>query len=117
MLLYTPEGCLPKVNLLIKYGQKCGVQDISPLLCLARDIKNYWSLLDFDITSTRSKRLASNKFALLSTVLNRFIENCKSNYIPNLDITVDEQLFPTEARYPFTQYMANKPDKFEVKFG
>ena len=37
-------------------------------------------------------------------------------YIPNSDINVDEQLFPTKTRCPFTQYIASKPDKFGIKF-
>ena len=78
--------------------------------------KELLRFIRFDIRSQRSQRLATDKFTLFSTVWYRFIENCKSNYIPNSDITVDEQLFPTKARYPFTQYMANKPDKFGVKF-
>ncbi|GFY27530.1 piggyBac transposable element-derived protein 4 [Trichonephila clavipes] len=31
-------------------------------------------------------------------------------------ITIDEQLFPSEARCRFTQYMPSKPDKFGIKF-
>ena len=49
-------------------------------------------------------------------IWNRFIDNCKACYIPNADITVEEQLFPTKSRYPFTQYIASKPDKFGIKF-
>ena len=78
--------------------------------------KQLLRFIRFDIRSTRSERLATDKFALFSTIWNRFIENCKSNYVPNANITIDEQLFPTKARCPFTQYMANKPDKFGVKF-
>lgn len=70
----------------------------------------------FDMKSTRSERLKSDKFALFSTIWDRFIENCKSCYKPSGNITIDEQLFPTKARYPFTQYIASKPDKFGVKF-
>ncbi|XP_054711341.1 piggyBac transposable element-derived protein 4-like [Uloborus diversus] len=64
----------------------------------------------------RSKRLETDKFALISDVWNRFIDNCKNNYTPGPNITVDEQLFPTKARCKFTQYMPNKPDKFGIKF-
>ncbi|XP_071746952.1 piggyBac transposable element-derived protein 4-like [Lepeophtheirus salmonis] len=73
----------------------------------------------FDIRSTRSQRLQNDKFALISMVWDRFVENCKSSYRPGeniTNITFDEQLFPTKARYPFTQYMAKKPDKFDIKF-
>ncbi|XP_040570852.1 piggyBac transposable element-derived protein 4-like [Lepeophtheirus salmonis] len=45
-------------------------------------------------------------------VWDRVVENCKSSYRPGENITIDEQLFPTKARYPFTQYMAKKPDKY-----
>ena len=33
-----------------------------------------------------------------------------------LRLTIDEQLFPCKTRCPFIQYMANKPDKFGIKF-
>nr|XP_040583521.1 uncharacterized protein LOC121132194 [Lepeophtheirus salmonis] len=57
-----------------------------------------------DILSTRSQRLKNDNFALISMVWDRFVENCKSSYRPGENITIDEQLFPTKARYPFTQY-------------
>ncbi|XP_071745461.1 piggyBac transposable element-derived protein 4-like [Lepeophtheirus salmonis] len=70
----------------------------------------------FDIRSTRSQRLQNDRFALISMVWGRFVENFKSSYRPSENITIDEQLFPTKARYPFTQYMAKRPDKFGIKF-
>ncbi|XP_071746951.1 piggyBac transposable element-derived protein 4-like [Lepeophtheirus salmonis] len=70
----------------------------------------------FDIRSTRSQRLQNDKFALISMVWDRFVENCKLSNRPGENITIDEQLFLTKARYPFTQYMAKKPDKFDIKF-
>lgn len=70
----------------------------------------------FDVRTTRSERLQTDKFWLPSFVWNRCIENCKACYIPDENITIDEQLFPTRARYPFTQYIASKPDKFGIKF-
>lgn len=50
------------------------------------------------------------------------LQTRKANYItcykptPGLMITVDEQLFPTKARCSFIHYIANKPDKFGMKF-
>ena len=78
--------------------------------------KELISFIRFDMRSTRSERLHTEKFALVLYVWNHFIENCKSHYNPHEDITIDEQLFPTKARYPFTQYIASKPDKFGIKF-
>jgi hypothetical protein len=58
----------------------------------------------------------SDKFALASEVWDEFIKNCCSLYVPGPYLTVDEPLFPSKARCPFTQYMPNKPDKFGIKF-
>ena len=72
--------------------------------------------LRFDVYSTRSVRLQTDKFALISDVWNRFVDNCISCYKPKSNITIDKQLFPTKARCRFTQYMPKKPDKFGIKF-
>ena len=58
----------------------------------------------------------TDKFCLISEMWNSFIENCKKYYLPNFDLNIDEQLFPYYTRCPFIQYMANKPDKFDIKF-
>ena len=72
--------------------------------------------LRFDVRSTRSARLQTDKFALISDIWNRFVDNSISCYKPGDNITIDEQLFPTKSRCRFTQYMPNKPDKFGIKF-
>ena len=72
--------------------------------------------LRFDMRSTRSIRLQADKFAFVSDLWNKFVDNCISSYKPGPNITIDEQLFPTKARCRFTQYMPNKPDKFGIKF-
>jgi hypothetical protein len=72
--------------------------------------------LRFDVKSTRSARLQSDKFALASEPWNRFITNSQMCYTAGENLTIDEQLFPTKTRCRFTQYMANKPDKFGIKF-
>ncbi|KAJ3598661.1 hypothetical protein NHX12_002166 [Muraenolepis orangiensis] len=78
-----------------------------------RDIMRY---LRFDDKSTRAARLLEDKFAMISETFDRFVKNSTASYTPGENITVDEQLFPTMARCRFTQYMANKPDKFGIKF-
>ncbi|KAK7161569.1 hypothetical protein R3I94_004298 [Phoxinus phoxinus] len=72
--------------------------------------------LSFDRRETRRTRLRDNKFALMSDVWDRFVQNCIACYKPGADITVDEQLFPTKSRCSFIQYIATKPDKFGIKF-
>ena len=49
-------------------------------------------------------------------VWNNVIENCAISYKPGENLVVDKQLFPSKARYKFTQYSRNKPDKFGIKF-
>lgn len=66
--------------------------------------------------NTRSQRLQMDRFALISDVWYRFVTNSQQAYIPEEDLTADEQLFPSKARCPFTQYMSSKPDKFGIKF-
>ena len=72
--------------------------------------------LRFDVRSTRSVCLQTDKFALVLDVRNMFVDNCISCYKPGANITIDEQLFPTKARCRFTQYMPKKPNKFVIKF-
>jgi len=78
-----------------------------------REIKRF---IRFDCRTTRSERIKDDKFCMMSWVLTRFVENCQKSYIPDVSLTVDEQLFPTKARCRFTQFMPNKPDKFGIKF-
>ncbi|XP_035228790.1 piggyBac transposable element-derived protein 4-like [Stegodyphus dumicola] len=77
-----------------------------------RDIMKY---LRFDLKSTRTQRLESDKFALFSDIWNKFIRNCAISYKPGENLVVDEQLFPSKARCKFIQYMPNKPDKLGIK--
>ena len=72
--------------------------------------------LRFDLLSTRSARLQTDKFALISNIWNKFVDNNMSCYKPGENITIDDQLFPTKSRCRFTQYMPNKPDQFGIKF-
>ena len=73
-------------------------------------------LLQFDYKQTRSHRLATDKLALISTVWHTFVRNCLRHFRPGINISVDEQLFPTKARCRFTQYMPKKRDKLGINF-
>ena len=72
--------------------------------------------LRFDDFFSRRQRRETDKFCLITVVWNCFIENCKKCYVPNCDLTIHEQLFLCKNRCPFIKYMANKPDKFGIKF-
>ena len=72
--------------------------------------------LRFDVKSNGSHRLQTNKFSPFAEVWTHFADNCCALYNPGAFISVDEQLFPSKARCPFTQYMASKPDKYGQKY-
>ncbi|KAK7893686.1 hypothetical protein WMY93_022838 [Mugilogobius chulae] len=78
-----------------------------------RDIMRY---VRFDRREERMARLSTDKFTLATDVWQWFVANSICCYRPSDNLTVDEQLFPTKARCRFTQFMANKPDKFGIKF-
>ncbi len=80
---------------------------------VATEIPKY---LRFDDKNTRAARLVTDRCAMISEIFDKFVKNSIASYTPGENITVDEQLFPTKARCRFTQYMANKPDKFGIKF-
>ncbi|XP_071871615.1 uncharacterized protein [Bombus fervidus] len=70
----------------------------------------------FEEEDDRSQRLKNDKFALISTVWDKFIENNQNCYKPGANITIEEQLFPTKARCSFKQHLSNNSDKFGIKF-
>ncbi|CAK9803942.1 PiggyBac transposable element-derived protein 4 [Anthophora quadrimaculata] len=80
------------------------------------DFTEIMRFIRFDDRNKRSQRLQTDKFAMISEVWYKFIDNSQNCYKPGPYITIDEQLFPTKARCRFTQYMPNKPDKFGIKF-
>ena len=72
--------------------------------------------LRFDVRNTRPIRLQTNKFALVSDVWNRSVDNCLSCYKSGANITMNEQLFITKALCRFTQHMPKKLNKFDINF-
>ena len=86
---------------------------------MSRDrFKYILRLLRFDDKEDRRQRILmqKDKLAHISEIWNTFVENCRKYYNPVINLCVDEQLFPTKARCPFTQYISSKPDKFGIKF-
>lgn len=111
------RGALGMKNMSVTniFSRKYGPEVIRSTM--SRDkFKTIMRFIRFDIKETRLERLETDKFALMSYVCNSFIENCTKCYNPGENVTVDEQLFPTKTRCPFTQFMKDKPDKFGVKF-
>ncbi|XP_012342029.1 LOW QUALITY PROTEIN: uncharacterized protein LOC105735448 [Apis florea] len=80
------------------------------------DFAEIMRFIRFDNKNKRNQCLQNDKFALISEVWYKFIENSQNCYKPGGYLVIDEQLFSTKARCRFTQYMLNKPDKFGIKF-
>ena len=84
---------------------------------MSRDrFKKILRFLRFDHKLTRSTRLVNDKFALASDLWNPFVQNSQLRFTAGENITIDEQLLPCKTSCKFIQYMANKPDKFGLKF-
>ena len=98
------------------FGIKNGVYHFFNKLCRGIVVVRLCVFYALDLRSTRSARLQTDKFALISDIWNRFVDNSISCYKPGENITIDDQLFSTKSRCRFTQYMPNKPDKFGIKF-
>lgn len=115
-ILYARGACVAQsthVNDL--WHTKWGQPFFSAAMCRNR-FKEIMGFLRFDYKASRAARKQTDKFCLVSDLWNKFVENCLACYRPGESITVDEQLYPTKCRCPFLQYMANKPDKFGIKF-
>ncbi|XP_047661136.1 uncharacterized protein LOC125139776 [Tachysurus fulvidraco] len=72
--------------------------------------------LRFDDKDTRAERVKTDKFAAISYIWTRFNKNCAESFTPGEHMTINEQLFPTKVRCPFSRYIATKPGKFGINF-
>ena len=69
----------------------------------------------FDNLLTRAQRQASDRLAAFSDIWMMFVAQLRKNYVPDCDITVDEQLVGYRGRTPGRTYMPMKPRKYGVK--
>ena len=72
----------------------------------------------FDDLNTRTERKSKEKqgkLAPIEEIFNLFIENCKLNYSPGDNITVDETIVAFNGKCSFKVYMPSKPDKHGIK--
>jgi len=83
---------------------------------MARDrYKEILRYLRFDDKTSRQAR-SVDKFAPIREVFNLFSECCRTSYIPECSLTLDEQVLPLKTRCGFIVFMPNKPDKYGLKF-
>lgn len=68
--------------------------------------------LRFDDKNTRDE---NDRFAPIRKLWDIFIQNCKSNYTPSSQCTVDEQLLSFRGCCKFQVHMKDKPDKYGLE--
>lgn len=73
------------------------------------------TFLRFDDKFTRDQRKLTDKLAPIREIWNIFINNCKSNFKPGKNVTINEQLLSFRGRCAFRVYIKNKPDKYGLK--
>jgi len=83
---------------------------------LSRDrYKEILRYLRFDQKDTRCQR-QGDKFMHIREIFQIFQHNCSTAYVPESNLTADEQLLPLKTRCSFITFMPQKPDKYGVKF-
>ena len=71
----------------------------------------------FDKKDDRSRPLKNDKFALTSTVWDKFIENSQNCYKPGVNVTTDEEFFPIKAEfYNKTKFGVHIADRMTKKY-
>lgn len=71
--------------------------------------------LRFDDLTTRKERKQQDVLAPIRELWEQFLQQCRQNYVPGEEITVDEQLLAFRGRCPFRMYIKNKPAKYGIK--
>ncbi|XP_037941698.1 piggyBac transposable element-derived protein 4-like [Teleopsis dalmanni] len=72
-------------------------------------------VLAFDNRQARRSQVRGDKLAPIRSFYEKWTINLQVLYVPNENITVDEQLIPFRDRCPFKVYMPSKPGKYGMK--
>ncbi|CAB3248366.1 unnamed protein product [Arctia plantaginis] len=71
--------------------------------------------LRMDDKTLRPARRQQDPFIPVRKVWDLFLAQCKMNYSPGSNVTIDEQLLGFRGRCPFRMYIPNKPTKYGIK--
>lgn len=63
----------------------------------------------------KDERAEDDMFAPIRQLWEMFIDNCKKNYTPSHECTVDEQLLSFRGRCVFRVYIKDMPDIYRLK--
>lgn len=71
--------------------------------------------LRFDDRDLRLQRSQSDLFTPIRVIWDILILQCRNNYTPGTNVTIDEQLLGFRGRCKFRMYIPNKPAKYGIK--
>ncbi|CAK1603173.1 unnamed protein product, partial [Parnassius mnemosyne] len=71
--------------------------------------------LHFDDKTFRLQRQKDDPFTPIRDIWELFMVQCRQNYVPGTNVTIDEQLLAFRGRCKFRMYIPNKPAKYGVK--
>lgn len=114
-ILFCRGVVSPNCGVKAMWSKLYGTPLISQFMVRSKFLK-IMKFLRFDDKTTRSNRVANDKFCMIRELWDRFIKNSQACYTPDKHLTVDEQLLATKNRCSFIQYIPLKPDKFGIKF-
>lgn len=77
--------------------------------------KQFLRCLRFDNILTRQQRQMTDRLAAIRDVWELFISTLRRHYVPEENITVDEQLVGYRGKVPGRTYIPSKPKKYGVK--
>jgi Transposase IS4 len=96
------------------WSTECG-RALFPATMGIRRFIDIYRFLRFDDKSTRSERRAIDKLAPIRDVWEILQATLPVLYIPDANLTVDEQLYPFQGRSPFRQYIPSKASSYGHK--
>lgn len=71
--------------------------------------------LRFDDKTFRLQRQKDDPFTHIRGIWEMLMVQCRQNYVPGTNVTIDEQLLAFRGRCKFRMYIPNKPAKYGVK--
>jgi hypothetical protein len=87
-----------------------------PIYRATMSLQRFKALLQFLRFDDRRNRDKSDRLAPIRYIFERFIKQLPQYFVPNENVTIDEQLVPFRGRCSFVQYMPKKPAKYGIKF-
>ena len=90
-----------------------------PLISKVFSRNKFESLLSFlHVVDEATEKLKDkgDKLCKVSPLNDHIQQRCKELYQPHCEISIDEQMVRSKARFSFCQYICNKPTKWAVVF-